>query len=420
MSFEEPRKVKLGEIGVIITGKTPPTRLDGIFGEKYPFVTPRDMIGQKYITETERYLSDFGLEKVKKQVLDGISICVSCIGTLGKVALIKGKCVTNQQINSITKIKNEFCPDYIYYQLKTMRNFFDNIAGGSTMPIINKANFAEIELEIPNIRVQKKVSSILSKLDEKIELNNQINRNLEEMTQAIFKRWFVDFEFPNENGEPYKSSGGEFEESELGLIPKGWFVTEMGSFLIPKNERVNDKNLILYSTTNQGLQLRDEKFKKNLTKNNKKNKIIEKNDIVFGMSREILNFGVMKDKIGAVSPAYHVFKVDSDIYNAELLEMYMRIRSDYFLDLIKPGAREGQVIDRAHLQKKRLIVPKKEIQDHFYEVFSCIKNTMQTIEDQTNLLIQIRDTLLPKLMSGEIRVPLENEGRHQDEQLQRV
>ncbi len=81
-----------------------------------------------------------------------------------------------------------------------------------------------IELEVPEKEEQHRIVNILKSLDDKIELNNAINKNLEEMAQALFKRWFVDFEFPNENGEPYKSSGGEFEESELGLIPKGWRV----------------------------------------------------------------------------------------------------------------------------------------------------------------------------------------------------
>jgi type I restriction enzyme, S subunit len=422
MSFEEWKEVKLSDIcDTIQYGYTQSASTEKV-GPKFLRITD---IRNDFIDWDDVPYCQISSEDFQKYKLEEGDIVIARTGaTTGINKYIDSNIPESVFASYLIRIKinKDNDPRFVGYVLssKKYEDYIKSILGGSAQPNANAKTLTSFTFLLPPKDEQQKISKILSSIDNKIELNNQINKKLEEMAQAIFKRWFVDFEFPNENGEPYKSSGGEFEESELGLIPKGWFVTEMGSFLIPKNERVNDKNLILYSTTNQGLQLRDEKFKKNLTKNNKKNKIIEKNDIVFGMSREILNFGVMKDKIGAVSPAYHVCKVDCDIYNAELLEMYMRIRSDYFLDLIKPGAREGQVIDKAHLQKKRLIVPKKEVQDHFYEVFSSIKNTMQTIEDQTSLLLQIRDTLLPKLMSGEIRVPLENEGRHQDEQLQRV
>src|SRR5699024_5493681 len=89
----------------------------------------------------------------------------------------------------------------------------------------------EFKIKVPPLNEQKHIALILSTLDNKIELNNLINKNLEEMAQAIFKHWFVDFEFPNENGEPYKSSSGEFEKSQLGLIPKGWEVKELGDVI---------------------------------------------------------------------------------------------------------------------------------------------------------------------------------------------
>ncbi|GIQ65481.1 hypothetical protein PACILC2_40490 [Paenibacillus cisolokensis] len=111
---------------------------------------------------------------------------------------------------------------YLYYYLNSI-----DISGyitGSVQPKLSKANLNSIRILLPPILEQKGIANILRALDDKIELNNAINKNLEEMAQALFKRWFVDFEFPNENGEPYKSSGGEFEESELGLIPKGWRV----------------------------------------------------------------------------------------------------------------------------------------------------------------------------------------------------
>ena len=180
MSFREWKFIKLGEIGTIITGKTPSTKNEDNFGNKYPFITPRDMDGQKRIVDfTERYLSQQGLESVSKQVLDGISICVSCIGSdMGKVILARTKCVTNQQINSITSIKEDYDPFFIYYSLKPLKEYFHKIAGGSTMPIINKSKFSQIEILVPPLK-NKKPSPIFSQpWMKKLEINKKSTKPL--------------------------------------------------------------------------------------------------------------------------------------------------------------------------------------------------------------------------------------------------
>lgn len=95
---------------------------------------------------------------------------------------------TNQQINTITNIKKNFDPEYIYYKIKTLRNYFHRIADGSTMPIINKSKFENLSLDIPSLKNQKKISNILSVLDNKIEINKKIIANLEKLSQTLFKR----------------------------------------------------------------------------------------------------------------------------------------------------------------------------------------------------------------------------------------
>src|SRR5699024_7830849 len=105
---------------------------------------------------------------------------------------------------------------------------------GSVIPHLYQKDLVALKLPLPDLSEQKAISKILRTLDDKIEVNNQINKTLENMAQAIVKQWFVDFEFPNEEGEPYKSSGGEMVESELGMIPKGWEVKgldEIAEFL---------------------------------------------------------------------------------------------------------------------------------------------------------------------------------------------
>ena len=217
-------KYRLGEIGNIVTGKTPITRFSHYFGKDIPFITPRDMDDTRYITETDRSLSIDGARSVKSAMIPKNSIVVSCIGSdMGKIAIAREKSVTNQQINSlIVNDENDFL--YVYYSLCTKRHELRSIASGSALPILNKSDFEKIEIDLPSLETQKETAHILGTLDDKIELNRRMNNTLEEIAQALFKHWFIDFEFPNEEGKPYKSSGGEMVDSELGLIPKGWGV----------------------------------------------------------------------------------------------------------------------------------------------------------------------------------------------------
>jgi type I restriction enzyme S subunit len=117
----------------------------------------------------------------------------------------------------------------VYYAVLNISPHIKNLGKQSTaIPILNKSQFSKIEVLIPKDEIEiKEIAKILSDLDSKIELNQKMNKTLEESGQAIFKRWFIDFEFPNEKGELYKSSGGAMVDSELGEIPEGWKVSEI-------------------------------------------------------------------------------------------------------------------------------------------------------------------------------------------------
>ncbi len=205
--------------------------------------------------------------------------------------------------------------------------------------------------------------------------NKLIEKLVKSLSEKLFVYWFINYEFPTMTQHPYASSGGKMVETPYGNVPSEWKVINMGKALTPINERVgNQTDIPEYSTTNQGVFPRAEKFNKALSKNSSKNKIITNGDIVFGMSREIFNFGVMKDEIGSVSPAYHVYKINHDYILPEFLEVYMRICSDYFLSLIKPGAREGQVLDKDELENKLILCPPLELQAKYL----IIKNNFST------------------------------------------
>jgi len=186
-------KKHISDLGKVITGKTPRTSILENYGGKIPFLTPSDNLSEKFSPTTSKTLTKIGLNEVKNCLLPSKSICVSCIGSdLGKVVLTKKPTVTNQQFNSIVP-NEENDADFIYYLMTVVGKHLNYLSKTSTaVPIINKSTFANYEIEIPNIKEQKRIGEILSSLDDKIELNRRINDNLEQQAQALFKSWFVD------------------------------------------------------------------------------------------------------------------------------------------------------------------------------------------------------------------------------------
>jgi type I restriction enzyme S subunit len=209
---------ELGSLGLVITGKTPSTRNADSFGKGYPFITPRDMVGQKYIRTTERHITEKGKNTVKNCLLPADSVCVSCIGSdMGKVVMTDRPCITNQQLNSLVCEQTE--PHFVYYGIINIASKLRDAAFHSTaVPILNKSAFSRFEIPLPREKSkQRAIAKILSDLDDKIELNQRINKTIESIAQAIFKRWFVD---ETENSQISKL-GDVLESIESGSRPKG-------------------------------------------------------------------------------------------------------------------------------------------------------------------------------------------------------
>ena len=191
----EWREVRIGDLGKVVTGKTPKTTISENYGGNIPFLTPSDNMSTKYLSNTIRTLSQRGLSEVKSCLLPPNSVCVSCIGSdLGKVVITTKPTVTNQQINSII-LDSEYDTGYIYYALKILGEELNYVSKSSTaVPIVNKSSFSNYVVKVPPLPEQKKIAEALSSIDDKIALNCEINHHLEQIAQAIFKSWFVNFE----------------------------------------------------------------------------------------------------------------------------------------------------------------------------------------------------------------------------------
>ena len=399
----EWKEVRLGDVCTKIgSGATPSGGKEAYKGGDYHLIRSQNVLDFAFSKDGLASINDEQANKLKNvEIIQGDVLLNITGDSVARCCIVPSEILparVNQHVAIIRPRKEELDKDYLLYYLQYFKRQLLQIASaGATRNAITKAMIENLILPCPkSLEDQRRIVSILSSLDRKIELNNKINADLEEMAQAIFKNWFVDF-------EPFKD--GKFVNSELGMIPEGWKVVAFDNILKVTTMKTGKEGIPEYSVTNTGIHPRDEKFTKNLSKSSAKNKLIRKGNLVFGMSREILNWGIMKEEVGGVSSAYNVYIVDEKIVNTTYLECFIAQRMDYFADLIKPASREGQGVDKALLMKKIICIPPSEVMDVFLEKYNSIMHLTEIGNQENSRLSLLRDTLLPRLMSGEIEVP---------------
>lgn len=209
-------RLKIGQLGRIVTGKTPPSGKPELFGEDHPFITPSDIDGVSRVVATERFISRDGATAFKNQMIPSGSVCFVCIGaTIGKMCVATRQSMTNQQINTVVVDTERYDARFVYYMLKQLAPDVKGMAGGAATPIISKSSFSEIEVMVAPREKQGRIASMLSAYDDLIENNTRRIAILEEMARRIYEEWFVRFRFPGHENV-------RMVESELGLVPEGW------------------------------------------------------------------------------------------------------------------------------------------------------------------------------------------------------
>ena len=216
--------MKIKDMGRVVTGKTPLTGVNEYYGGNIMFISPSDLHGDYLIEKSEKTITEEGLKSIESNSIDGISVLTGCIGwDMGNVAMCNSRCATNQQINAIIDFNHKLVdPRYVYYWLKGKKDYLFSIASVTRTPILSKSVFENIDIPLPSLKIQERVTKLLSLIDEKIRKNHQINDYLEEMAKTIYDYWFVQFDFPDENDKPYKSSGGKMVNANGHIIPEGW------------------------------------------------------------------------------------------------------------------------------------------------------------------------------------------------------
>ncbi|CQD27184.1 restriction endonuclease subunit S [Staphylococcus capitis] len=332
--------------------------------------------------------------------------------------------ISNDVLN-ITSSNEKVSNDYLYYYLSQDKFFqyMTQTSRGTKMPRGDKEAIMEFEIKVPkNITHQNFISSLGKSLDNKIEVNKKIIANLEELSQTLFKRWFVDFEFPDKNGNPYKSSGGEMINSELGEIPLNWKVNELKNiadirtgYAFKSSEYVYSSKLSVLRTLNISktsclIEMNNLKFVSNdyinIPKYNKYSlKIFDTLLVTVGGS--IGNIGIITESNLPSLQNQNMWRFRSlnSKINNPLIYNIIKIINQNVSNQTSGSAREFYT--KKVFENFKIVFPNLNhpILLKANQIHSNFFNHISNLDKETKNLVKLRDILLPKLMSGEIEIP---------------
>jgi type I restriction enzyme S subunit len=396
------KEYKIGELGDIVTGKTPSSQFPEEFGEYIPFVTPTDYKNyNKWIVSAGRGLSKAGLEKLSNKQLPPKSILVTCIGSdMGKVAINKVPVTTNQQINSIVP-NSKVSPDFLFYKILSIYDILRMYGqSGTAVPIVNKGDFERIEIEIPeSINEQCVIANILSSLDDKIDLLHRQNKTLEDLAETLFKQWFV------EEVDDSWADTSLHAQTEVfrGLSYKGSGLAEEGNG-VP----MHNLNSVYEGG---GYKLDGIKF---YNGEYRERHVIKPGEIIVtnteqGHEHKLIGYpAIVPDyygDFGLFSQHIYKLKILPDSYLSNEFLYYLLMTYSIREQII--GATNGSTVNMLAidgLQRPEFKLPPKEKVIEYTEIVKNYWKKKNSNNKQIRTLTGLRDTLLPKLMNGEVKL----------------
>ena len=408
--------MKIKDIGNVVTGKTPQTAHAEFYGGDYMFITPTELHGGYKISSSEKTLTEAGLESIKTNSIDGISVLVGCIGwDMGNVAMCFEKCATNQQINSITQISEDYSPYFLYYWLSTKKEYLFSISSVTRTPILSKGVFEEIEIPSISRSEQDKIAKVLLVLDKKIKLNSEVNDNLAQQLRLLYDYWFTQFDFPDESGNPYRSSGGQMVWNS-GLkrkIPESWCVVPLGEVSSFRNGINYDKNTT-GDTTYHIVNVRNISSSSILLDER------ELDEICLPCTQAekylVSNESILIARSGIPGAPRILYNPSEDIIFCGFIICATPIDSilqHYLMLFLKQleGSTATQTggsilknVSQDTLRDLLVPIPSKDILTQFNQRVALIYEFMHNNLEETSKLQNLRDWLLPMLMNGQATI----------------
>lgn len=306
-------------------------------------------------------------------------------------------------------------PKFIrYYTLsENYKGWINQFATGSTRKNINAKTYGNMIIKLPPRSYQNYIVQILDSLEEKLKENKKIIANLEELSQTLFKRWFVDFEFPDENGNPYKSSGGEMIDSEMGLIPRGWEVKSADEIYEITIGKTPPRKLTELFSEKEGIDwvsISDMKSEGMFIKSTKE-KIIEEGVVDYKVKivpkdSVLLSFKLTIGRVKLTNKELTTNEAIAHFYSSNINKLYTYLYLKNFeYGYLGNTSSIATAVNSKIIKKMPILVPEQKVLKRFINIAEPFMNRINIIQNENIELNQLRDTLLPKLMSGEIELP---------------
>ena len=402
-------KIKLGDIADVVGGGTPSTKEDSFWNGNVPWLTPKDLSGynSRYITRGERNISDEGLKNSSATLIPAETVLLTSRAPIGYVAIAKNPISTNQGFKSLVLKKGHY-PLFYYYLLKANVEYLRNMGTGSTFKEVSGSVVKGLTFYIPTtFDEQKRIAGILGAFDDKIELLQKQNKTLEDMAKAIFKSWFVDFDIvkAKQKGLPkadiireyhltqelYDLFPSTFTDSPLGPIPTGWEV-----------KTVQDIAKVFSGKRPQSAQ-----DQKSLTHNIA---VYGGNGIKWWTETPLYTTPIIiTGRVGTLGQVYRIYDPVWISDNALVFETHLD-NFEYLFYMLKnvdfasfnrgstqPLITQGDI-------KNISLVYSAEIIKEFHNIVVEYEKKILLNNKQIQTLTELRDTLLPPLISGKIRV----------------
>lgn len=382
MKMEEWKECRLTEIMDLIGGGTPKTSNPDYWDGDIPWISVKDFNGERrYVGETEKKITKLGLENSSTKILSKGDIIISARGTVGELAIIPSDMAFNQSCYGL-RAKDFVDSTFLYYLLKQSVNILKHNTHGSVFDTITRETFENISVKLPPLPTQQKIAAILSSLDDKIELNNKINTNLEQQAQALFKNWFVDF-------EPFG-----------GKMPEGWKVGTVSEIIVLHDS----KRIPLSSQQREKMEKKYPYYGATSLMDYVDNYLFDGIFLLLGEDGTVIDsegFPILQYVEGKfwVNNHAHIL-TGKNGFSVEML--YLLFSLTNVKDKVTGAVQ--QKISQGNLNSISTIIPPEEVCKKFDLLIQPLFAQIRNLKQENDRLSALRDTLLPKLMNGEIVV----------------
>ena len=380
---------KLSDVVTIISGGTPKTSVKEYWDGDIDWLAVADFnTSNRYVSTASKKITELGLNNSNTKMLEKGDLIISARGTVGAIAQLTKPMAFNQSCFGLRGKKNKLETDYLYYWLKNYVDILLNKSQGSVFNTINLSTFDDIKIDLPNIENQRSISNFLTLLDNKIQINNQINQELEAMAKTLYDYWFVQFDFPDQNGKPYKSSGGKmvYNPELKREIPEGWGVEKLKYFLTIKNgkdhKHLQDGKFAVYGSGGIMRTVADYLY--------------SGESILFPRKGTLNNVMYVNEEFWTVDTMFYseVNKNNSALY------VFYSVKD---IDFNKLNTGTGvPSMTSSILYDLNIIVPEENILEKFNTIVKQNYETIKLNNIQNQELNQLRDWLLPMLMNGQV------------------